>query len=370
MRVTLQLKQIIAELFNYIPTWIGRIFNRLATYHSTILRRKNKAISRFQCVLLFFLCSLLVNGSSASPSRVFKIAYLEADAEVTGKRVLSALKAELVKAGWVEGINVNFVARYAAHDLLRLSTLATELVNERPTIIVAPSQAAAAAARAATATIPIVFSTSSDPVIEGLVPDLAKPGGNMTGFYQFLDLDAKLCQIAFDAFPTAKKIAFLYDETEKNLPNVTSIRALEKAFHKEVSLVAIRNVTHFRLLAKHFRSQQIDVVVVPMMYAFFKAPELFIAELNGLRLPTVFERAAYASLGGLISYGPMPDEPRKAVARMVAKILAGASPATMPIERPQKIELTLNTETAQLLGVKLDRSFLIRVNRYFPEPQR
>ena len=352
------------------PTRAGRIFHFIHDYFVSFFLRTVKRDWHIQILFLLGVCFAVDVDASVAISRQVKIGYLDANVEETGRRALTTLKTELAKAGWAEGTNTSYVARFAAHDLSRLRALAVELVNERPTIIVAPSQAAAAAAQAATSTIPIVFSTSSDPVIEGLVTDLAKPGGNMTGFYQFLDLDAKLCQIAFDAFPGAQKIAFLYDESEKNLPDVKGIHALEKAFNKEVTLVAIRDVAHFRLLAKQFLRQRIDVVVVPMMYAFFKDPMPFIAELNQVRLPAVYERAAYVSRGGLLSYGPTAEELKSAVARMVARILAGASPATMPIERPQKIELTLNTETAKLLDVKFDRSLLVRVNRYFPEPKR
>jgi putative tryptophan/tyrosine transport system substrate-binding protein len=321
-------------------------------------------ISKYRSLISALLLVACSTSSASEQTRVFRIAYLDTNRQSSGEISLNELKLSLVQHGYEENRNVNYFARYAELDLSRLGALANELVDLRPDVIVAPAQAAARAAKSATSMIPIVFNTSGDPVAAGLVASLAHPKGNLTGYYQFMDLDAKLCQVLSEAIPKAKKVAFLYDAAEKSLPNHEAIEHFQRVSGTAVVMIAVKDAANFVDLAKSFRQSGVEGVVVPMMYAFFREPEVFIAELNRLRLPAIFERSIYVARGGLLSYGPLVADSSKEVATLISKVLSGASPSELPVQRPKRFELALNLKTTRQLELIFPPNFLARITNF------
>jgi ABC-type uncharacterized transport system substrate-binding protein len=125
----------------------------------------------------------------------------------------------------------------------------------------------------------------------------------------------------------------------------------------------VSDAKDFLLRAKSFRAAGIEAVVVPMMFAFYKEPDIFIGELNKLRLPTMYERTSYAARGGMLSYGPNIADSKNEIARMVVQILSGVSPSSIPVQRPKNFDLALNQETATQVGVSIHPDFLARVTQ-------
>lgn len=311
-------------------------------------------------LLPIILLSMCVAGQSMARTR--QIAYLSTQTETNGVMELKKIKEAIAPLVKSESWNVVYTARYANLDLAALPRLAAELLSPRPDLVLAFSHAAVQALQSVDGSVPIVFISSSDPVRLALVREMARPGGNVTGFYLFQDLDARLCQVAIDAFASASKVAFLFDANEKHPPNYAALQSVAHATGREIVLVGLRDVTHFREVAATFRSKGIDAVVVPMMFVFYKQPKEFIAVLNRLKLPAIYERISYVKMGGLMAYGPAPGEPWQEVAAMVKKILDGVPPGIIPVQRPRQFELALNVESAEAINIKFSPDFLSRVD--------
>jgi putative ABC transport system substrate-binding protein len=273
---------------------------------------------------------------------------------------VEALVAGLRDLGWNEGQNIIVERRYAENRPERLQAIAAELVRENVDVLVAAGTDLSDAAKNATTTIPVVMGASADPVEKGLVANLARPGGNVTGIaFMSPQLSGKRLELLKEVLPGVMRVAALWDPTYsdqdfKALQKAASIlglqlRSLEVRRADDID-DAVRAATTARAL-----------VVTPSRLTFsYRQRILDLANFN--RLPTVSSWSGFAEAGGLMSYGPnLPDMFRRA-ATHVDKILRGAKPGDLPVEQPTTFELVINLKTAKALGIDIPPSLLARAD--------
>jgi putative tryptophan/tyrosine transport system substrate-binding protein len=279
---------------------------------------------------------------------------------------LQLLRDALRELGYVEGKNLQLEVRWGEGKLDRLPALAAELVQLKVDVIVAASSPAVLAASQATRTIPIVMPTSSDPVGDGLVASLARPGGNITGLSQMApELGEKRLQLLKEMFPkVSHAMAVLWNPDYVGMrARFEQARVAAPAVGLTVRSVEVRDareldVAFEAIIREH--PEALLLLVDPLTLSQRARIVEFAAEQ---RLPAIYETRDFVDVGGLISYGPnVPDLFRRA-ATYVDKILRGAKPADLPIEQPTKFELVINMRAAKALGIKFPESILLRADK-------
>jgi putative ABC transport system substrate-binding protein len=258
------------------------------------------------------------------------------------------------KHGWVEHQNFTLEPRYA-RDASELNALAAELVRLGVDLILTDGTPATRAARNATSTIPIVFVLAADPVENGLVASLARPGGNLTGI-AFGFFDAKQLQILKQAVPRVARVACL---TEVRNPELVSAGAELGIEVKIIAGTSSADLPNFFAEAKQSR---VDAAVFPNTPWSYPTTESFAAEALRLRMPSVGTWRNFAVSGGLIAYGPDPSKYRQRMIDQVDKILRGRKPADLPVVRPTEFYLAINLRTAKALDVSIPPSLVLRAD--------
>lgn len=311
------------------------------------------------CIGLAWVCS------AAQPvDRVARIGILFPATEYSWTASVATLREGLREHGWVEGRNLVLDFRFADDKYERLPALAAELVALKPDIIFAGSAPAIRAVTRATSTIPIVVETLGDAVSAGLVPNLGRPGTNVTGVSGFSpELGAKRLQFLHELLPKATRIAVLANVPNPATPAV--MRALQgaaKELNLQLEVVDVREPAQlegaFAAMARR-RTDALVVVSDPMLFGHRQN----IVDLAARhRLPTAFDVRTLPGNAGLMSYGPGPTERFLQVAQYIDRILRGARPADLPLARPTKFELVINRKTAESLGITVPPALLLRAD--------
>ena len=273
-----------------------------------------------------------------------------------------AFRQRLRDLGYVEDQSIRFEARWAQGRTDRLPGLAAELVRQRVDVIVTGGGEAARAAKQATATIPIVMATGSDPVKLGVVESLARPGGNVTGVSSISsELMAKRVELLRELLPKISRVAVLWDETHQARLSVQELEASARALGIEIHPVGVRAPNEF---ARAFSEAERDRALIVVASSFMFAARARIADLAlKHRIPTALGAREYVEAGGLFSYSVnFPDQFRRA-ASYVDRILKGSKPADLPVERPTTFELVINVRTAKALGITIPPSLLARADQ-------
>lgn len=268
--------------------------------------------------------------------------------------------------GYVEGRNIVYERRDTEGDLARIPVLVRELVEQRVRVLVAPNNVAVAAAKNATATIPIVMVASIDPVAAGFVSTLARPGANITGVASLLrEVSAKRIELIREVLPRFSRLAVLWDEGGPG-PKVAvkEYEAAAKALKVRFQSLPVRGPkpeleVAFRG-AKAEGAEAIIVVANPTL----NAQESAVIELSDkYRLPLIAERSTSMTGGALMFYGPSSEETSQRIAAFVHRILKGANPADLPVEQATKFELGVNMKTAKALSITIPQSVVVRAER-------
>ncbi|MBI2318987.1 MAG: ABC transporter substrate-binding protein [Betaproteobacteria bacterium] len=300
----------------------------------------------------------------AQPGKVWRIGFLSPASAAGARSRVEAFRAGLRELGYVEGRNIAVEFRYAGEKYERLPALAAELAQLKVDVLVTHSGAGARAAKDATATIPIVFAAVGDPVASGLVESLARPGGNITGltFFAF-DLYAKRIELLAEILPRVKRVAFLLNPDS---PLVASaIAATEdavKPLKVELLRFAARNPGEFESAFSAMAKRGVDAVAVQEESVFLTNTRS-IAQLAAKRRLPVASGVAFADAGSLLGYGPDLLALFHRSAYFVDRILKGAKPGELPIERPTRFELVVNSRTAKQIGVTIPSKVLARADR-------
>ena len=271
-----------------------------------------------------------------------------------------AFDSSLASLGYQVGRNLVIERRYAAGDLGQLQTLADDLVRANVDVIVTETTPAAAAAKRATARIPIVMATGGDAVGAGLVASLARPGGNVTGISALTSqLDGKKPELLRELKPGARRIAFIGNS--KIAAEQTGFQEVQKtatALGMDAIFVEAAVPGSFELAFASLRAAKVDVAIVPPSGPNMDARREIVEIAARSRLPVIYGNRAFVDSGGLISYGTNRAGMFGHAAVFVDKILKGANPADLPVEQPTKFELVINMQTARALGLEVPPSLL------------
>jgi putative tryptophan/tyrosine transport system substrate-binding protein len=289
------------------------------------------------------------------------VGVLEPNPATTG--CFAAFQQGLRDLGYVEGQNITFTYRYAAHQFDRLPALATELVQLTPNVIWMHSNAAALAAKQAITTIPVVNAITQEIMALGVVESLARPGGNLTGLdVRVFELMGKRLERLKEVVPTIARVAVLVDQTNPIYKEVPHNMAREaQALGVQLQRVEASGPEAFEGAFAAMVKGGAEAVMLPEGPPLGGHPRLL--ELaHQHRLPTMCSAPQHAKAGCLLSYGASPYDLCQRSAVFVDKILQGAKPADLPVERPRKFELVLNRKTAQALGITFPPTLLFQAD--------
>jgi putative ABC transport system substrate-binding protein len=280
--------------------------------------------------------------------------------------IIEPLKEALNQRGHVEGRNIAYEYRWGR--LEQFPDLAADLVRLKVDLIVVGSSTAALAAKQATSTIPIVAAVMADPVKDGLVTTLARPGGNVTGL-TFLapDLVPKRLELLKEAVPSASRVAALWNpgaygpRTMQEM--VTQVEGAAHALGMRLELVGVGGPEEFASAFATMTRKRADALMVLPSPLLFTQRRRIVELAAQHRLPAMYQAGEFVELGGLMAYGAsIPDLFRRS-ATYVDKILRGAKPGDLPVEQPTKFELFINLRTAKVLGVKIPQSLLVPADK-------
>jgi len=277
---------------------------------------------------------------------------------------LAGFREGLRDAGYIEGQNVVIEARWAEGQYDRLPVLAAELIHRPAAIIVASGLPSVFAAKAATSTIPIVFTSAGDPVQLGIVASLNRPGGNITGVNFFsVEVASKRLELLIEVVPTVTVIGLL---TNPNNPRtdveIGQLQAAARTVGKQILVVKASGERDFDVAFETLVQERASAVLIPAEPLFFLWREQLVALAARHALPAMYDVREYTAAGGLLSYGLSLTDTYRLVAGQVARILKGAKPADLPILQPTKFELVVNLRTAKTLGLTIPESFLLRAD--------
>ena len=293
------------------------------------------------------------------------IGFLNGQSPGPWEPLVTAFRKGLAETGFIEGQNLAIEYRWAEGDYEKLPALAAELAGRKVDVIVATGGTRQVpAAKQATSTIPIVFSTGSDPVAEGLVANLARPGGNVTGFTNLTgDLMEKRLELLAEMVPHAKIIALLVNPSN---PNAAPLSAeLPKAARsKRLRLEVLTASTESGIDAAFAGLGRLQVgALLAGSDAFFNSRrEQIVALAAKHAIPAIYDTPAFTEAGGLMTYGPSLTEMYRQLGIYTGKILRGATPGDLPVQQPSKFELIINLKTAKALGLAVPHSLLQRAD--------
>jgi putative ABC transport system substrate-binding protein len=298
-----------------------------------------------------------------------RIGYLLTDSlqSPVARRVVDAFRQGLRERGYVEGQNIVVEYRAANGQYEQLPSLAGELVGLKVDVIVTASTPAARALKQATTTIPIVVSAMQDPVGDGFVSSLARPGGNITGSTVLSpELVPKRLELLKEALPTLSRVAALWDPGafgERTTRDI--LRETEAAAGRlgvQLRLASVRGPDEFERAFSTVNTEHANALLVSPGPMLFNQRRRIVELAGKYPLPSIFGYRESVELGGLISYGPNVDDLVRRSATFVEKILKGAKPGDLPIEQPTKFELVINLKTAKALGLTVSPALLARAD--------
>jgi len=276
---------------------------------------------------------------------------------------VAAFRQGLKETGYVEGQNVAIEYRWAEGHYDQLPALAADLVSLKVDLIMAQSPPSALAAKSATSTIPIVFRGGADPVGDGLVASLARPGGNLTGVSIADDLTAKRFELLSELVPRAEVIALLVNPNNATAERV--IRDVQKAARaKGLQLHVLKASSESEIDTAFATLVQVHAgaLVVAADPFLSSRREQLVMLASRRAVPSIYAWREFAASGGLISYGPSLISAFRLVGVYAGKVLKGAKPADLPVQQSTTFELVINLKTAKALGLTVPRSMLTRAD--------
>mgnify|MGYP003575379117 CR=1 FL=1 len=325
-----------------------------------IQNRKWLGLSLFALVLV----GAGPGAKSQQPAKIPRIGFLISARPSTASRRIQAFHERFRELGYVEGKNIIIEYRYAEGKIEVLPDLADELVRLKVDIIVTDTSRAIQAAQNATKTIPVVFTTANDPVGDGQVASLARPGGNITGLSLLtLDLNGKRLELLKEVLPNISRVAFLSGTSPFAEQRFRKAETAAEGLGLRLQNLAPKSVEDFDSAfgaAKRAGAQ----AILAHPSTFVSTNRVRIIELAVKnQLPVIYGSREHAEAGATMSYGPdLVDNYRRA-ATYVGKILKGAKPADLPVEQPTKFELIINLKAAKQIGLTIPPQVLARADR-------
>ena len=276
---------------------------------------------------------------------------------------IEAFRQALQPLGWSVGRNLQLDARWAV-SAVDLRREATELVAATPDVLLAVTNQALASLRQATHSVPIVFVLAIDPVGDGNVASLARPGGNATGFllYEY-SISGKWLELLKQIVPDVTRVAVLRDpRTTAGIGQFAAIQAVAPPFNVELSPIDVRDASEIEQAITTFAREPNGGLIVTGSVAATAHRKLIFLLAARHRLASVYAFRTWVTEGGLISYGPDLDDQYRRAATYVDRILKGEKPGDLPVQAPTKYELVINLKVAKLLGLTVPQSVLARAD--------
>jgi putative ABC transport system substrate-binding protein len=320
-------------------------------------------IARLVALVVAMTVSLVATGQSDQSDKVYRIGFLAFGPHPVGTVVTSPLVAfrqTLRERGYVEGKNLILDERWAEARLNRLPALAAELVQLKPDIIVASGASAVRATMRETQIIPIIIAGAPDPVGEGLVQSLAKPGANVTGVSALpgREVEGKRLQLLQQAVPGLTRVAVILDSTSRLDPALLEAAASTLGLTLLLS-AETESPDEFRDTFEEMIKDHAEAVYAPETPINVRQRKLLVELALEHRLPAIYGSREYVEAGGLMSYGPNFSELFARAAIYTDRILKGANPGELPVEQPMHLELVLNKKVAKILGLNFPSRILM-----------
>jgi putative ABC transport system substrate-binding protein len=300
-------------------------------------------------------------AARAQQSAMPVVGYLSSRSASDSANIVTAFRQGLNEVGYVEGQNIAFESRFAEGHMDRLSTLAAELVSRQVSVLVATGGTSSViAAKAATATIPIVFVMGGDPVKLKVVASLARPGGNITGVTFLANgLAAKEVQLLHELVPKADLIGFLVNPNDPNSnPDVEQAQEAADTLQQKLLIVKASTESDIELVFSTLAQQKAGALFVDVEPFLSMQTPRILALAARLKLPTVSSVEGFAAAGGLMNYGTSIVDANRQLGVYTGKVLKGTKPADLPVMQPTKFKLVINLKTASALGVTIPASLL------------
>jgi putative ABC transport system substrate-binding protein len=316
-------------------------------------------------LLTFFVANVSI-AQAQQPTKIPRIGYLIGASLSNNSVRIEPFRQGLRELGYVDGKNIVIEWRSAEGKLDRLPALAAELVRLKVDIIVTAGPAATRVAKEATVTIPIVMTQDTDPVANGFVASLARPGGNITGLSTLApELSGKRLELLKETIPKLSRLAVFGTSTLPGNPQMLrEVELAAKAFGVKLQYL---DVPSFKDIETAFRAAgkgQADAVLILLQGGVTGGHGTEIAELAvKSRLPVIFSGRYYVEAGGLMSYGVNFRDLDRRAATYVDKILKGRTPADLPVEQPMKFELVINLKAAKQIGITIPQWTLMKADK-------
>ena len=318
-------------------------------------------------IALVALGAVPLAAEAQEAAKIARIGYLAGNLAAT-PHLPEALRQGLRDLGYVEGRNLVIEYRDAQGKLERLPALAAELVALKVDVIVTAGTPHALAAKQATKTIPIVFAAGTDPVMDGLVTSLARPGSNVTGLSSLgSELVAKRLELLKQAVPGVSRVAVLWhpgalgERTEKDMLKEAEVAA--RALGVRLQVVEARGPADFDRAFSDMTRARVGALTLLTSTMFLSERRRLVALAAQHRLPAVYPWREFVDAGGLMAYGPNAVDMYRRAAKYVDRILKGTKPGDLPVEQATKFELVINLKTAKALGLTIPPSLLQRADQ-------
>jgi putative ABC transport system substrate-binding protein len=316
------------------------------------------------CAMLFALC---VPADAQQPGKIPRIGFLDRSTASGSALLLETFREELSKLGWIEGKSITIDCRFSEEKTDRLPGLAAELVRLKVDLIVVSGRAPGLAAKSATATIPIVMMSFPDPVGEGLVASLARPGGNVTGLSSLNpELSTKRLEILKDAVPKLARVGVL-QQAGVPAPTGGPLKDLRVAAQAlKLKLEVIETQAGAKGLETAFQTakqKQVGAIMTGGGRIFFAERKRIVELAGSNRLPAIYPDKEFVDEGGLMSYGRDSTDLYRRAAVYVDKVLKGAKPADLPVQQATRFEFVINLKAAKQIGLTVPPEVLARANK-------
>jgi putative tryptophan/tyrosine transport system substrate-binding protein len=320
-------------------------------------------------ITVLTLCAMLLalsySAEAQQPTKVPRIGFLTGNFPSAIAERTEAFQQGMRELGYVAGKSIVIEYRYAEGKIERLPTLAAELVRLKVDVIVTAGPAATRPAKEATATIPIVMAQVNDPVGNGFVASLARPGGNITGLATLgPEISGKHLELLKETVPKLSRVAVLGTSTVSGYSQtITEIERAAKAFSVELQYLDVldsKSIETALRAANKGRAEAILTLQSPILFSQRK--EIVDLAIKS-RLPAIFHTREFVEAGGLMSYAPSSTDLFRRAAVFVDKILKGTKPADLPVEQPIKFEFIINLKAAKQIGLTIPPNVLARADK-------